>query len=144
MKKFRLAILFLCLSLSGTAVADTLAIELHNTEKWNPPRIGVNLKLSERVNLIARKGIGGPDPTILLGYLLKSDQLAVNFRLGGNTDDELNFVFIRPEVVAEYAAPHWNITLGESFAKTISDTREDNLYSKLTLAYCWDKFMFGL
>jgi len=66
MRSLSCSFLLFSLLFSNISQADTLAVELHNTESWNPPRIGVNLKLSERIHFIARKGIGGPADRILL------------------------------------------------------------------------------
>jgi len=87
---------------------------------------------------------GGPDPTALVGYSLPLKDFTFVLRLGGNTDDALKPVYWRTEVLLDYHRAGFDICLGESFAGAIDASRKDNLYSKLTTDYAWEKFKFGV
>lgn len=116
---------------------NQLWFEYENLQTGWSPRLGILLEPRKNIHLFLRKGIGGPDPAFLVGYDFPLGHLVVSPYFGINTDDNLNLVYVRPELSLFAGYKSFRALLIPSIGIPVSNERKYHLY---TLGKFWLQF----
>lgn len=143
-----LSVFLSTVSIGAARARGILELGFHNQETGWKPRVGICLEPLHKLHLTLRKGIGGSDPAMLVGYDLPlgifGKYVAISPYAGVNSNDSLDIVFFRPEVNFTLLYKSFRFLFAPSFGISTSVKRKTEIYMAQRVYIQFNRWSAGI